>query len=110
MEMGSTWDEKAFQNYKCVMQSEKHTNLKVMKSGLFISDNVIFGASPDGLITCDCHSNGVLEIKCTIKFWDEDPNAKHVAENLPYLEGDGKALNKQHKYYSQVQFQMGLTG
>ena len=68
MEIGSTWEEKAFQKYKCVMQSEKHTNLKVMKSGLFINDNVILGASPDGLNPCDCHSNGVLEIKCTIKF------------------------------------------
>ena len=28
------------------------------------------------------------------KFWDEGPNAKHVAENLPYLEGDGKAIEQ----------------
>ena len=68
MEIGSTWEEKAFLKYKCVMQSEKHTNHKVMKSGLFISDSVILGASPDGLNICDCHSNGVLEIKCAIKF------------------------------------------
>ena len=50
MEIGSTWEEKAFQKYKCVMQSEKHTNLKVMKSGLFISDNVILGASQIDLL------------------------------------------------------------
>ena len=51
MEMGRKW--------------EKHVNLNVTSSGMFVSNNAILGASPDGLISCNCHGKGVLEIKCT---------------------------------------------
>ena len=85
-------------------------NLQVKSNGMFVSDTAILGASPDGLISCKCHGNGVLEIKCATKYWTEDPKASNVTANLPYLCMEGKALNKSHKYYSQVQFQMGITG
>ena len=51
-----------------------------------------------------------MEIKCATKYWTEDPKVSNVTANLPYLCMEGKALNKSHKYYSQVQFQMGITG
>ncbi|KAE8741812.1 hypothetical protein FOCC_FOCC012674 [Frankliniella occidentalis] len=42
-----------------------HTNFKVREAGLFIPPNHPFiGASPDGFVRCDCHGNGLLEIKC----------------------------------------------
>ncbi len=41
-----------------------HTNVKVEDSGLFLSVEYPFiGASPDGLVTCDCCGDGILEIK-----------------------------------------------
>ena len=44
--------------------SVAHKNFKVEESGLFISTDYPFiGASPDGLVTCDCCSDGVCEIK-----------------------------------------------
>ena len=74
------------------------------------SNNATLGASPDGLISCNCHGKGVLEIKCATKYWNDDPKSRNVMANLPYLCEEGQALNKTHKYYSQVQFQMGITG
>ena len=39
--------------------------LSVLETGLFVScENPIFGASPDGIVSCDCHESGLLEIKC----------------------------------------------
>ena len=110
MEMGRKWEKTAFHKYILVMKRDKHVNLRVKSNGMFVSDTAILGASPDGLISCDCHGNGVLEIKCATKYWNEDPKASNVVANLPYLCMEGKALKKSHKYHSQVQFQMGITG
>ena len=55
-----------------------------------------------------CHRNGVLEIKCATKYWNEDPKSVSVISKLPYLHDDSR--NKAHKYYSQIQLQMGITG
>ena len=110
IEMGHKWEKTAFHKYIMVMKRERHVNLHVASNGMFVSNNAILGASPDGLISCNCHGKGVLEIKCATKYWNEDPKANNVTVNLPYLCAEGQALNKTHKYYSQVQFQMGMTG
>ena len=110
MEKGRIWEEKAFDKYKRVMELEDHCNLAVTKCGLVIGKEVVVGASPDGLISCGCHGEGVIEIKSATKFEDQDPNVKEVIEKLPYIQKNGKKMKTQHKYYSQVQFQMGLTG
>ena len=47
-----------------IVSSVSHHNFKVEESGLFISTEYPFvGASPDGLVTCACCSDGVCEIK-----------------------------------------------
>ena len=66
----------------------------ITSSGMFVSDNVILGASPDGLISCDCHGKGVFEIKCGMKYWNEDPKSRNVTDNLDYFCAEGQALNK----------------
>lgn len=109
METGGKWEKTAFHKYKICMKG-KHCGLKVTSCGMFVSVNGLFGASPDGLVSCTCHGHGVLEIKCATKYWKEDPKSKVVTSNLPYISKDGHNLNKAHKYYSQVQFQMGITG
>ena len=110
MEKGRKWEEYAFSKYKAVMEMEEHSNLSVSKSGLVISEDVILGASPDGLVSCQCHGKGVVEIKSATKFEDKDPNTKEVIEKIAYVTGDGTEMKRNHKYYSQVQFQMGITG
>ena len=48
-------------------QKERHKNFKVSDSGLFVStEHPYLGASPDGLVTCDCCGAGGCEIKVLI--------------------------------------------
>ena len=109
MEKGRKWEEYAFNRYKTVMEIEGHCDLRVTKCGLVISKDVILGASPDGLVSCQCHGKGVLEIKNATKFEHKDPNEKDVIDKIPYLERNG-TMKRNHKYFSQVQFQMGIVG
>ena len=63
-EWGKTNEPLARQAY-IKENSKNHIKVSVIESGLFIScDNPIFGASPDGIVTCECHENRILEIKC----------------------------------------------
>ena len=110
MEKGKNWEEHAFCKYKGVMEMAQHRNLSITKSGLVISKDVALGASPDGLESCECHGEGVIEIKSATKFKDQDPNSKEVIEKIPHLLHNGIGMKKRHKYYSQVQLQMGITG
>ena len=85
----------------------KHHDISVQACGLFCLENMYVAASPDGIITCSCCGTGVLEIKC--------PKSKEFSdlrEDFPdYLVNEkGKlSLKKSHRYYSQVQSQMGCT-
>ncbi|CAL9683155.1 unnamed protein product [Knipowitschia caucasica] len=90
----------------CYVASQKkfHQNMKVEKSGIFILPDACFiAASPDRLVSCDCCGLGILEVKCPYK-----QAGKSVVEmDLDYLT-NGK-LNPNHKYFTQVQVQMGVT-
>ena len=79
MEKGKKWEDKAFHKYKEVIEKE-HDNFRITKSQLVIGKYILLGASPDGLISCDCHGDGVLEIKCATMVWDKDPNSWDVIE------------------------------
>ena len=47
------------------MKRTSHKDFSVKEGGLFIDvDCPILGASPDAMVTCACHSPGILEIKC----------------------------------------------
>ena len=54
-----------------------------------------FGASPDGIIVCDCHGKGLLEIKCPHKYrnglrsWQDD-------KDFPFNESG--QIKKDHIY------------
>lgn len=46
------------------LATENHVNFECYQTGLFINpDFPHLGASPDGIITCDCCGKGLLEIK-----------------------------------------------
>ena len=87
----------------------KHTNLQVAECGLFINPQWPFvGASPDGIITCDCCPKGVLEIKCPFCHRDESIAAAITSDkNFCLTEVDGQiSLDHCHAYYYQVQTQI----
>ena len=88
------------------MTKTHHINLRVNKTGLHINVQWPYlGASPDGIISCDCHGTGLLEIKCPFKYqdglemWYNDSN---------FLVANG-IINKKHPYYFQMQHQMMIT-
>ena len=62
-EWGKTNEPVARQEY-IKLNAEDHKKTSVVETGLFVScENPIFGASPDGIVSCDCHESGLLEIK-----------------------------------------------
>ena len=57
--------EKAAKELYMKKELENHHNLEIKDSGLCINPQWPFiGASPDGIISCQCHGTGVLELKC----------------------------------------------
>lgn len=56
--------EKTARDAYCRYQKEKHVNFTVSDSGLFLStEHPYLGASPDGLVTCECCGAGGCETK-----------------------------------------------
>jgi hypothetical protein len=80
---------------------QNHDNLILSITGLLI--NVCFphlGASPDGLISCSCCGEGVLEIKCPFSVSNSLPtDSKFIEDNK---------LSHKHEYFYKVQGQMGI--
>ena len=64
-EWGKTNEPVARQEY-IKLNAEDHKKTSVVETGLFVScENPIFGASPDGIVSCECHESGLLEIRCS---------------------------------------------
>lgn len=84
-----------------------HSGHSVQKSGLVIcTDAPYFGASPDGVINCDCCGFGVLEIKCP--FSCRNKSLFQDAQESSFCLDSSRNLRKDHPYYIQVQFQMSV--
>jgi len=97
---GSKNEETAVSHLKVLLEADGHKNVSVTPCGLFIyPDKQYLGASPDGIVTCSCHPNKLLEIKCP-----SSPISK-----LSFLRNDGN-LKKKSAYYCQIQGQMLVTG
>ena len=94
---------------ECV--SMQHQNFQLMKSGLLIHTSYPhLGASPDGVISCNCCGNGVLEVKCPYNA--RQLSLEEATDSIDCLEvDDGGALHlmKTHPYYYQVQAQMHIS-
>ena len=94
--------------------ADQHLNLSVADSGLLINQNWPFlGASPDGLVFCDCCGKGLCEIKCPYKYKDAMLVAAAVESSfcLKYDDnGVDLCLDTVHAYYYQVQCQLFVTG
>ncbi len=89
-------------------------NLQVESCGLMIGPSFSYlGATPDGIVTCDCCGKGVLEVKCPyqcradLSFQD----ASEVREFCLEKNCDGSSsllLRSNHSYFYQIQLQMRL--
>uniref|UniRef100_A0A1X7VB86 PHD-type domain-containing protein n=1 Tax=Amphimedon queenslandica TaxID=400682 RepID=A0A1X7VB86_AMPQE len=84
-----------------------HEDFKVKLTGLHVNINSPhLGASPDGLISCQCCGNGILEIKCPYSVRDGQPTE---CAYLKVSEHGQHELLKTHQYYYQIQGQMGIV-
>ena len=87
-------------------QKSQHEHLEITDSGLVINPRWPFiAASPDGVINCDCHGKGVLEIKCPFTHRHETITEAVINDSNFCLEELGGSLQLDHKhtYYYQVQ-------
>ena len=81
--------------------------------GLFVKHDYAFlAASPDGLFVCDCCSPAILEVKCPFSVKEENINLKAAYKRVDFLEEvhGSPRLKHTHKYYTQMQVQMWVTG
>ncbi len=89
--------------------SDEHTFFELEETGLHINPKYPhLGASPDGLVSCSCCGEGLLEIKCP--YSKRDVNPTDIVDPSFYLNNteDGLKLSHTHKYYFQVQGQMAI--
>ena len=94
--------------------SSVHTNLTVSDSRLIVHPGFPhFGASPDGIVQCDCCGIEVIEIKCPYSFREHSFAKVSEDSALFCLESSGNGdfvLKKNHCYFYQIQLQMMLSG
>ncbi|KAL1269204.1 hypothetical protein QQF64_031493 [Cirrhinus molitorella] len=61
---GRKHEAQARGEYERLMRLE-HEGFSCMESGFWLNPKWPYmGASPDGIVTCDCHGTGICEIKC----------------------------------------------
>ncbi|XP_061879548.1 uncharacterized protein LOC133631368 isoform X2 [Entelurus aequoreus] len=97
-----------------MIMTQRHTGLNVDETGFHMSaDRPYFGASPDGLLSCDCCGKGCLEIKCPFCIKDkgvEEVAGESKAVCLEQKSNGNCVLRGDHQYYYQVQSQLYCTG
>ena len=80
----------------------KHKSFTVKKVGLVLHpQHRYIGASPDGLCTCRCCPNMVLEIKCPYSIKEANKTLNDGWNLTDFLQKDGEniLLKRSHKYY-----------
>ncbi len=88
-------------------QSKKHVSFTCRQSGFFLYTKCHFmGASPDGIVSCKCHENRLLEIKCPYKYRSLHPLEAAKLNDKNYCLDVNGQLKHSHPYYLQVQMQM----
>ena len=107
LEWGRTNEPVAKEAYISLAQP-KHMSFDVKSTGLHVHPKFPhLGASPDGLISCSCCGDGLLEIKCP--YSKRDYNPTQINDHFYLNKTDqGLKLSKNHDYYKQIQGQMAI--
>ena len=92
---------------------QNHLNLAVGETGFFVNPKwPHIGASPDGLVTCNCCPKSILEIKCPYNCANSVTTSKSgdTIECQFLKKINGKInLDEDHQYYYQVQTQLAVV-
>lgn len=105
-------NEKKARNTYFKKNSKLHSNLKIVDCGLKVNREFPhIGASPDGIVTCDCCGTGVVEVKCPFSQRNSRTlKAIFSKKNSPLIMVNGSLImNKKHQYYYQIQMQMFVS-
>ena len=93
-----------------VNSTSHHKDFGVRNTGLIVSlNNHFVAASPDGLVSCSCHPDRLVEIKCPYKYKETTPTDSMALNDLNYCLTKEGQLKKSHRYYCQVQTQLFVT-
>lgn len=105
---GCKHEATACDHYKSI-QCSNHQSFSLKHSGLVLNpDWPHLGASPDGVVTCKCCGEGVLEIKCPFCRNDEDVEVTASSSKSCLIQNSDSSLHldRNHTYYYQVQTQI----
>ena len=81
----------------------------VTEAGLYISqDKPSIGASPDGIIVCDCCGTGALEIKCPFCIKEELTDTPPPGLCMERDENGVWKLKQEHACFYQVQVHLNV--
>ena len=110
LQWGREHESIARQQYTTFMK-QRHRNFETSLSGLMIDPTLPYlGATPDGLSSCDCCGQRIVEIKCPYKYRNMSPKSEcALSDPLFYLKLDDKKqiiLSREHQYYTQIQGQL----
>lgn len=94
---------------KLNVASKEHDQFVLRDSGLVVDTTFpVFAASPDGVRTCACHGESLIEVKCC------SAHRNIFVSDIPeidkdfFLEPQTLKIKENHRYFTQVQFQMYL--
>lgn len=87
--------------------SKRHFDFRCEQSGLHISSTHPFlAASPDGLVSCACCSDGIVEVKCPFKAQSVEEASQRKNSCLERCPDGILRLKRRHAYFCQVQVQL----
>lgn len=95
--------------YLEVLKTMHHKDIRVSECGLFLHSELCYiGATPDLLVECSCCGLGIVEMKCPHSISDKKPAVGTPTYLIKNSVGN-ISLNETHRYYTQVQGQMGVV-
>ena len=111
---GIEHESKALEWYQNYLKHSGHP-VKTLSSGFVVNPAFPFlGCSPDAKVLDETGDNpyGIVEIKCPYKHRNVTPETACAGDSQFHLQikDDFPVLKTNHKYYYQVQGQMGITG
>ena len=105
---GQSKEKRAAELYEETMAT-RHSDVCMSESGLRLHQQHCFlGASPDRLMTCSCHQQRLVEVKCPYRLADKDDfgSVDFVTRNKNTNQLE---LKETSAYYMQIQGQMSVV-
>ena len=105
LQWGREHESDALKEYSDLM-GRTHANVNVQKAGLWLCKQYPFlGASVDGVRTCECHCDRIIEVKCPFSYKDTS-DINDMISHPNFCLNKEMLLKLDHPYYTQVQLQM----